>query len=748
MSRTCLSLVAALSLGALPLHAQGWIEPGIGRPTGFGVVKTRSNVTVRVVGRVATVEVEEWFENRGAGMGEGEYLYPLPGEAVFGNFSLFQGDRELRGETMNADSARTIYEGIVRRKRDPALIELAGHGLLRARVFPINPGETRKITLRYTQVLSRSGDALEFKYAAGGRATNRMSEGTMHPVAANERVPLTFTLSADTSAAFGDPFSPTHRLTVTRDQGRLTVRPADQLDGDFALFLPLTRNLVGMTLVTHRPVGELGYFMLTLSPSRTTGRGVPRDITAVVDVSGSMSGEKLDQAKAALHQLLRSLSPTDRFRLIAFSSGVRPYNDAFTTALPDSVAAADHWVDGLIADGGTDIFAALTEAFRVTGNPERLPVVLFVTDGLPSVGEQNPERIASQVERVRGDARVFAFGVGYDVNTYLLDRISAVGRGATQYVQAGESVADKLGSLVAKIQNPVLVDLALGDSPVTLSEIYPGQLPDLFSGDELVIFGRYDASSDRSGTLAVTGRRNGQAERLTVAASFPAHADGNDYIERLWASRKLGVLTRQARLNGNNPELIGEIRRTALRYGLLSEYTSYLVQEPEFANAGGAMRILRAPASPVMDQASLQGASGQGAVAKAEGDRLMREARTSADIMRLDSTRVRNVIATSAGVGSSATVPVRAVAGRGFALRNGIWTDRSQSDTVHVVTVEPYGDAYFRLLKALPELKPYWTAFEQVLVQGRGISIVVHAHGAATLSDARITEVVTAFRGH
>jgi len=255
-----LYLITVATLTPLPLVAQGWIEPLPDRPFNGGVIRVRTDVSVRVTGRVALVEVEEWFQNRGRGLGEGDYLYPLPGEAVFSNFSLFQGDQELRGETMDAARARAIYEEIVRRKKDPALIELAGHGLIRARVFPINPGETRKITLRYTQVLARTGDALQFRYAAAGRQDSLPPvEGAVRPLRVPDPAPLTFTLVAESGAGFRDPFSPTHELRVQRTGERLTVRPAGELTGDFALFLPLARGLVGMTLVTHRPsTGEPG----------------------------------------------------------------------------------------------------------------------------------------------------------------------------------------------------------------------------------------------------------------------------------------------------------------------------------------------------------------------------------------------------------------------------------------------------------------------------------------------------------
>ena len=213
--------LAMLAMSAAPVAAQGWIEPGVSRG-GFAVDKVRSDVLVRVEGRVAQIEVSEWFTNQGTRLAEGDYLYPLPGEAVFQGFSLFQGDAELRGEIMDADQARAIYEAIVRRRADPALIELAGHGLLRARVFPIQPGETRKVTLRYTQVLERAGNALQLVYAGGvrGSATvgeGRIGEGGRVP----EAVETSFQVDIEDGDAFLDPFSPTHRLEVERDGRRI-----------------------------------------------------------------------------------------------------------------------------------------------------------------------------------------------------------------------------------------------------------------------------------------------------------------------------------------------------------------------------------------------------------------------------------------------------------------------------------------------------------------------------------------------
>jgi len=724
-----------------PAIGQGWIEPLPGRRDP-GVVKVRTSVTVRVTDRIAEVSVEEWFRNQGGGLGEGDYIYPLPGEAVFSNFSLFQGDQELRGETLDADRARSIYEAIVRRKRDPALIELVGHGMVRARVFPIGSGETRRITMRYTQVLGRAGDAVQFRYAAAGRFAGTLPPGRERgtgPQRVREDAPITFSLIAEHGEIFRDAFSPTHEVRVTREDGRMTVRPIQSLEGDFTLFLPFAERPVGLTLAAHRPSGEDGYFMLTLSPGEVAGSRVSRDITAVVDVSGSMSGEKIEQARAALRQLLQTLGHEDRFRLIRFSSGVTTFSDDWTPATPARVRDAMSWIDDLRAEGGTNISGALHEAFVAESPASRLPVILFMTDGLPSAGETNIERIAQMAEREAGRARVFAFGVGYDVNTVLLDRLGLAGRGSAQYVQPGEDVEEALGMLATKIRHPVLSDLRIDGAPVRLQEVYRRRLPDLFAGEDLVIFGRYVVAGrrDATGDLTVAGERSNRAERYSLRASFPAHETGNDFIPRLWASRRIGALQQEIRLNGANPELIEEIRTTALRYGLLSEYTSYLVQEPEAVlAAGGRLGLANRPAA-------LPAASGQAAVVAAEQARRSREAKTLGDVARVQTAAMDRVAAKSERDEGAAVVTL---AGRTFRQIDGEWRDAALDAKVQVLSVEAYSAAWFALARRLPELEPYWKQFDRVSIAGRGITIRTAPGGRTTIPDAEIDSIVRAFR--
>jgi Mg-chelatase subunit ChlD len=740
-----------VSLAPAPAAAQGWIAPPPAAAD-WGIVKLRTDVTVRVNGPVAEVEVEEWFENRGRAVGEGVYLYPLPGEAVFSNFSLYQGDQELRGETMDAARARAIYEEIVRSRRDPALIELVGHGLIRARVFPIEPGEKRRITLRYTQVLERAGDAAQFRYVAGRPG------GLDGPAIA----PIGFTLIAD-AGVYGEPFSPTHALRIERRDGQLRVRPAADLHGNFSIFLPLARPVVGLTLATHRPSREPGYFMLTLSPGAIRAATTPRDVAVVVDVSGSMAGEKMEQTRQALHQLLGSLGRDDRFRLISFSTAVGTSADGWTRATPGELASAGRWVNGLRAQGATNISGALEEAFRLPSPADRLPIVVFMTDGQPTVGERDPERIAALAEAARGRARLFVFGVGYDVNTYLLDRLSAAGRGSTAYVEPGQDVELAVGTLSARITHPVLTDLELAGSPVRLTEIHPVTLPDLFAGEALVLFGRYESTG--RGELRVRGQRASRTETFALDARFPDRANGNDFIPRLWAARKLGELTRQVRLNGPDPELVEEIRRTALRYGLLSEYTAHLVQEPATFAAGqrpgdggirlrgGSPSVAIAPTgAPGAPAAPTSAVTGQAAVQSAEAARVRREVASAADLAVAEQALESRIVGAAgaagpAGAGRAGQHDRRVVAGRVFELRDSVWTQTPLPDGMREVAIKLYSDAYFALLAAAPELRPIVGALEQVVVAGERVAFRFGDEGRDTLSPDQTARLTAEFRG-
>ncbi len=743
-----LFVTLALVLAPAALAAQGWIEPirpPIGRVGPSPIVRVSSVVRTRVEasGRVARVEVEEQFRNAGGGLAEGSYLYPMPGEAVFTDFSLWMGETQVRGEMMNADQARGIYEEIVRRLRDPALLTLEGHGLIRARIFPIQPGETRRVVLRYTQVLQRAGDAVRLRYTIGGRgfAAGRGYLDAPAPLPADA---FRYTVTAPDADAWGTPYSPTHTVTSRRLGGDLEITLDPNASGDVEIFLPLRRGLVGTSVATHAEAGEDGYFMLLVAPPATEDAAtVPRDIAFVLDVSGSMSGEKIAQAKAALRQALGTLGRADRFRLVAFASRVVPFRDGYVPATADNLQAARDFVDRLVADGGTNIAGALDAVLGSASDAERLPVVVFVTDGNPTVGEQAPDRIAAGAAARIGRARIFTVGVGFDVNTYLLDRLATEGHGSAEYVAPNADIETAMGDLLGKIQHPALVNLRIASAPVRLVQTYPAALPDLFYGEELVVFGRYQGTG--TGPIVVSGERNGRTERFTAEAVFPATESGSEFVPKLWASRRIGDLTRQIRLEGASPALVQEVRDLGLRYGILTEYTSYLVQEP--------MQGWDRP-QPMPLPAALRG--GAGAATLQTGREAFDRAQASAALSGASNLAAADhaakarmaEIATAAGpVGGVAARAVRRAGGRLFVQTDSGWTDAAQRDSLKVVGVAPYSDAYFALVRALPEIAPCLAVGEDVLVAGRRASVRITANGRSAWQAGELEQVVRAFRG-
>lgn len=741
--RLLVTITAFLSSVALPrtASAQGWIEPrpapDLARPRDWNVTRVSTSIRATVEGRVARIEVEEQFRNNGGGMAEGTYHYPLAGEAVFQGLSLWMGETEMRGELMDASRAKGIYEEIVRRRRDPALVTLAGHQLLRAQVFPIQPGETRKVVLRFTQLLDKEGDALRWRYALG--ADDRSSA----------RPDIRVTLREP--ARFGKPFSPTHSVSVTGSDDR-DVRITDAARGDVELFLPLRSTAAGLSVVTHAPAGEHGYFLLYVTPPELSAQqAIGRDLTMVVDVSGSMSGPKLEQAKAALLQVLGTLGTRDRFRLIAFSSAVRPFRDGFVTADAQALDAARTWVNALVAEGGTNIEGALREALRGEGTSRggNLDVLVFLTDGVPSVGMTQPEQLAALASSEGARRRVFTVGIGTDVNTYLLERLAQDGRGAAGFVPPDGSVEETVGSLARKLRAPALVDLHVVNAPVRIVSMEPVRMPDLFAGQELVVLGRYEGSG--TGPLVIEGTRDGERVRVSTEVTFTGSDADHEYVGTLWAARRIGALTRTMRLEGATPARIEEIKALALRHGIVTEYTAYLVQEPVVASlppgvrrADGSVGNANAPAAPPMPApAAMQ--TGRVAFEQAQTSADMTSAGSVADAHKASArVQARMEPERSRGGGSGSTQ--RIVGSRRFEQRGTQWADLAQR-TQRVVDVELYSPAYFALLRVLPELRDASALGEDVLVAGQRVSIRLQRTGQATLAAATVSQLAKDFRG-
>lgn len=693
---------------------------GDGCVNGPQVVHTASRATLTLDGRVLRYEVTETFVNRGTMIGETEFLLPLPARAAFEDLALSINGEMVTGETMRADRARAIYEEIVRRQRDPALVEWMGQGLLRTRIFPIAPGETKTVVVRFRAVAEREGDALRIDYRAPMRTGDDGARSTLE-------------VRYAAAGEFGRAFSPTHDL-ADDTQGSLRVSRVERARGVVTVLVPVRASHgASVHVLTHAESGDDGFAMITIAlppPSRTV---TPRDITFVLDVSGSMAGAKLEQAKAAGRTLLASLAPTDRFRVIAFSTDVREFRESWSAATHANIRAAQGYLADLTAGGSTNISGALETALRTSAGDERLPLVLFLTDGAPTVGERQPDRIAAIATNLRGRQRVFTFGVGTDVNAALLEQLALSGRGTAQFVRPEEDVERAVSVVAQRLTSPVATDLRVRVDGVRVDRVQPAGTLDLFAGQELTVFARYHGGR-RDARVTVEGMSVDGPVRWTASADFPGRADENAFVARLWAVQRVGWLSAERRRNGPTSELDDELRAVGQRFGIPTELTSYLVVEPGMMNTVGGVRDARNLPSTQLTGVTVTGASAPRQetslrafeAAKAAADQ--RQVQTMAQLDR--SQRVDGVTQ-------------QFVQGRVFTQRDGQWQDaRQEQATTRVVQVRAFSPAYFALLQRLPALKDVFALGEKVSVQGRAVRLVLDPAGQSTLGAGDLDEIV------
>ncbi len=581
MRRLFVLVLALLVSGRL--HAAGLLIPADRDTPPLDMVSHQ--VEVSIVEQVAVTRVTQTFRNHTDRPLEATYVFPVPKGASVNKFTLWVDGKETAGEMVEADKARQVYTDIVRRTQDPGLLEYMDANLLRLRVFPVPAHGDQKLSLRFTSVAPKDAGLVEYVYPlkTDGKAARTL-----------EKFSLRATL--ESQHAVQNVYSPSHSIKVKHhgDHKAEVVCEREQavLDQDFQLTFTLGRKDVGLTSFLHRPdAGRDGHFMLLLAPRAelSHSRQVPRDMVFVLDTSGSMAGAKMEQARKALHFCLNQLAPRDRFAVVGFATTVNKFADALVPASDkEQLRQAGKWVDELEATGGTAIDEALTAALDYRGTDgTRCFTIVFFTDGQPTIGEQVPDKILKNVAaRNTSGTRIFTLGVGDDVNAALLDRLAEDTRAVSTYVRPTEDIEARVSSLYGKIGHPVLTDLKLTcRGGVTLSEMYPKELPDLFHGGQLVVLGRYSGKGHAA--LTLTGKAGKESQEFVYEVVFPEKTgDDRAFVADLWARRKVGYLLDQVRRNGEQKELVEEIVKLAKKHGITTPYTSYLVV-PDTTQAAG-----------------------------------------------------------------------------------------------------------------------------------------------------------------
>jgi Ca-activated chloride channel family protein len=541
-------------------------------------------VDARITDQVARVQVSQSFVNTGSQQMEVQFVFPLPYDGAVDQLTFLIDGKEYEAKLLPKEEARRIYEGYIRRNQDPALLEWMGTGMFRTSVFPVPPGAERKVTLRYNQLLRKDHRLTDFLFPL---STAKYSSEPVEKVA--------FNLSIESATEIKNVYSPTHSIEVKRPDNKRAVVKWTAQDtiptSDFRLFFDAAHEKLGASVITYRPDDdEDGYFVLLASPEiKADDEERPKKtVVFVCDRSGSMSGKKIEQAKESLKFVLNNLHEGDLFNIVAFDSSVESFRPELQKYDEESRKAALGFIEGVYAGGSTNISGALESALSMLQDDSRPNFIIFMTDGKPTTGvTSEPEIVQNARKQNKIGARLLTMGVGYDLNSRLLDRLARENHGIGEYVRPDEDIEEHVSRLYNRISSPVMSDVELtiefdeaaSEDGKIVNRMYPAEVHDLFEGEQLVVVGRYRKPGDAK--VIIRGRVAEDRQKVDFPAKFVKHSKDQTYafVEKLWAMRRIGEIIDELDLKGKNQELVEELVALSTKHGILTPYTSFLADE-------------------------------------------------------------------------------------------------------------------------------------------------------------------------
>ncbi len=684
---------------------------------------------------LATTTITQTFKNASSRALEARYLFPLPKDANFSSLTLTVNGKALEGKMMEKNEAKATYEEIVRRLVDPALLEYIDDQTVQVSIAPFMAGETKQIRLSYSQLLRQDGGLYKYAYHLGSQKAGSLNRPVavqprpLHQTSASVKGPadmaaegFTLNVALKTGQALKTIYSPTHDPQVERSGERqakikLGLTPGQLArEKQFVMYFSQANQAIALNTLNFQKAGEDGYYLMALKTPEVSeqAKALPKDVVLVVDTSGSMSGEKLQQAKEALKFVINRLHPQDRFGLLQFNTDVSAFNSEMQQASAPQKQKALDYVDALNADGSTNLEAALKQGFSLLKAHEaaRAAYVIFLTDGEPTVGVTDTEGLVKVADQSnQGQVRLFNFGVGYNLNAVLLDKLAERHHGTSTFVEPNENLETALTGFYKKVESPVLTDAILKIDGVQVRQQYPDQLHDLFAGSEVILLGRYAGAG--SGQVHLTGKMGDKAQSYSFPIQWKPDTT-HSQLPRLWAGRRIAYLLDAIRQNGENKELKDEVIALSQQYGIITPYTSFLSTEPEEKRSttrlNGASMFDASPAGSAPAPAAMQTTNGRGAVKLSKSLRAMKnQASVSAlsDAQGADAEKV------------ATEVTIQTVNGKTFVKSElGVWTDTAFDKAKDTQLTKVYfgSEAYFKLMQAVPELVPYFSVGEQVIV--------------------------------
>ncbi len=778
MFRSAVTAVFALTLAIPPLasvQAQGLLissEPDhrhrLPRPMprpirpgepGFLYDISKLEIDASIRDQVAEVQVGQTFKNRTSRVLQVKFVFPLPYDGAIDQMTFMVDGEELEGRLLEADKAREIYQSYVRRSQDPALVQWIGTGMFQTQVFPVPPGAERTVSLRYTQLCKRSGTLNDWLLPL---SPTKFTCSPIGEIAIRGRI--------RSGSKLGNVYSPSYDIEIDRDSDKV-VRFEYQAKGkiphsDFRVMWDTGDSPVQLSVVSHRGNPDQdGYFMLMIQPQfpepTSDIANAGKNVVLVMDKSGSMRGEKIDQARRAANYVVDKLRARDRFTLINYDSTVETFRSELAEADKATRADAKEYIDSMLAGGSTNIDEALSEAFEMCEGADGPVYVVFMTDGRPTVGERNAMKIADNAkENLREGIRLFSLGVGHDVNSRLLDKLASICLGQTTYIRPGEPLDKIVSNLYDRIGAPALTDaklkITVDGKEGRTRQLYPHEMYDLFSGDQLVIVGRYRKHGELK--IKLTGDFLGRRQEFVFTDELPKSTGSgkNVFVERLWATRRIGQIIDEIDLHGEDKELVDELIVLSKRHGILTPYTAYLAEERTDLND---MRSGRRIASSRLE--SLAEESGELAFNQRAFKSRLRDAGraeptpAAADAFGADlslgnaSSRISGIAggglqqdgAAKSAPGPAADgkesdeemlakskEPVKQIGAKTFYKRGDRYvdSDATQEQIDKAIKVEQFSDKYFDLLEDLDEeAKVYFAEDSEVLVVLKGKAYLI-----------------------
>ncbi len=720
-----LTKIASAAAPPPPVEPPIIIDPPIMPPIVRGDVRIAyQRVDVQIEDQVATTHIDQLFVNDNDWMLEGSYFFPLPAGAVVSELTMWVDGQPIEAKILQKEEARQIYDEIVRQLRDPALLEYVGMEAIQANVFPIPPLDERRIEIEYTSILPAENGLIHYVYP---QSTDLYTNAPIE----NQSIRVEVHSQEEIRAIY----SPSHLVDSFRESAFEAVVGYEEedlfADQDFELYYTVSPEDIGLNLLSYKESGQDGFFLLLVAPSFEVDPDeiVAKDVLLIIDTSGSMEGDKMAQAQEAARYVVTHLNEQDRFNIVSFSTGIRQYASELVPA--SEAEDASVFIDNLEALGGTNISHALLEAAGQT-DPDRPMNIIFLTDGLATEGiTQTPQLLNALQQNAPENIRLFAFGVGNDVDTTLLDSLTENHRGTTTYVRPYQQIDEIVSGFYAKISSPALADIEIdyGDGMV-VEQLYPATLPDLFAGAQLVVAGRYRQGG--SAVITLRGTVNGQEEVFIYRGNQFHQRGGDDFIPRLWATRAIGHLLNEIRLHGENPELTQSVVNLSIRYGIITPYTSYLIEEDDIFSQMGRTNIVEE--AEVALEAMATQTTGESAVDAAAdaGDMAGAAAAPSASVVEV----TREVEVDGETVVLNAAQLTKYAGNKTFVLRDGGWIDTSyQPDAQTTQEVGFASDAYFELLSVAPQIGDYLALGEQLLFVLDGVAYqIVPGQGDATVT--------------